>query len=120
MTITAALISGPHGMAEWPDHKIEMRVVLDRHGRLDMHAWEADPEAWVARRLRPDAPSVRGDVQYDPDEGWVLRFYQGHDQSPDAPRCVLGIGVGPLRPGHCISVIEPGWKHYGYRIVGVG
>ncbi len=59
-------------------------------------------------------------MQYDPDDGWWLRFFRGAAEGPDAPPHHLDFGAEPVRPGAYVVVVEPDGRRYDYRVVGVG
>jgi hypothetical protein len=86
VTVMLALAAGPGFPEGSPEHRYEIELVLDATGRPDAAAWAADPEPWRARRIRPGAEPLRGDVQHDPDHGWSIRFFEGAADSPDALR----------------------------------
>ena len=120
VTVTLALVSGPDpSQGENPEQRIEMRVVLDTAGRLDAEAWQADPASWTARRIRPDSTPIGGDVWFEPDHGWTLRFWRSEGEEAEAPPALLDPGPDPLRPGEYVTVTAASGKQYGYRVVGV-
>ncbi|MBW8269517.1 hypothetical protein [Caldovatus aquaticus] len=147
VTVTLAMAHGPGFPEGSPEHRYELRVVLDRRGCLNAEAWFADPEPWPVRRLWPGEPERRGDVQYDPDSGWFLRLFAGGRRGEgggsgaaqgapsdapaptqeataadlsDAPVQHMFHSPGPLRPGEYVSITEPDGREYSYRIVAVG
>lgn len=143
VTVTLAMAHGPGFPEGSPEHRYELRVILDSRGALDPGAWAADPEPWPARRLWPGEPERRGDVQYDPDSGWSLRLFGGAaapgggdgrtarqacgEAEPgaaadlsDAPLQQFLQVPGTMRPGEYLLITEPDGREYGYRIVGVG
>ncbi|WP_426956167.1 hypothetical protein [Muricoccus radiodurans] len=103
-----------------PEHRYELRLTLDPQGYPDPAAWQADPEPWPARRIWPGQGLMEGDVQYDPDEGWALRFFRRDDSPVDAPLHAVLRSRSPCRPGETVTIAEPDGREYAWRIVGVG
>jgi len=120
VTVTLAMAAGPGFPEGSPEHRYELRVVLDPRGCLDSEAGDADPEPWPVRRLWPGEPVQEGDVQHDPDNGWSLRLFGAAAEGPDAPLQSLIRARTPLRPGKYMTVVEPDGREYSYRIVGLG
>jgi hypothetical protein len=120
VTVLLALAAGPGFPRGSPDHRYEIELALDGAGRPDAAAWEADPTPWRARRIAPDTPPSTGDVQFDADNGWSIRFYHATADSPDAPETRFQAGADALRPGSYVSVSGPDGVEYAYRVVGVG
>jgi len=119
VTVTLALAAGP-GFAEGsPDHRYEIELALDATGRPDAAAWAATAEPWRARRIRPDAAPLRGDVRHDPDHGWSIRFFEAAADGPDAPEARFDCGPDPVRPGEHVTVTEPDGTGFDYRVVGI-
>ncbi|MCK8785068.1 hypothetical protein M0638_11800 [Roseomonas sp. NAR14] len=118
-TVTLVMAWGP-GLPEGsPGHRYEMSVTLDPQGHIDPAAWQADPNPWPARRIWPAEPERHGDVQYDPEYGWSLRFFGGAAQAPDVPLQDVLQPSGPMRPGEYVGIREADGEDYGYRIVSV-
>ena len=117
--VLLTLAAGPGFPEGSPEHRYEIDLVLDPAGRPDGAAWAADPAPWRARRITPGAPPVQGDVQYDADHGWTIRFYGAAPESPDAPESGLEFGPDSVRPGEYVTVTEPDGQAYAYRVVGV-
>jgi hypothetical protein len=128
VTVTLALAHGPGFPDGSPEHRYELRVILDSRGCLDPKAWLADPEPWPTRRTAPGGAVQRGDVQHDPDHGWYVTFVPSGDGGgggggggdPDAPVHHVLHATGPMRPGEYLTITEPDGRDYEYRIVGVG
>ena len=120
VTVILAMAAGPGFPAGSPDHRYEISLVLDATGRPDAAAWLADSSPWRARRIAPGADPVPGDVQYDPDHGWSIRFFGATAEGPDAPETRFDVGPDPVRPGEHVTVIEPDGTEFAYRVVGVG
>jgi hypothetical protein len=120
VTVLLAMTAGPGFPEGSPEHRYEIALALDQAGRPDGAAWQADLEPWRARRVAPGAAPAEGDVQFDPDNGWSIRFYGTAADSPDAPETRFDIGAEQLRPGGYVAVTEPDGSAYAYRIVGVG
>ncbi|MBR0671621.1 hypothetical protein [Neoroseomonas soli] len=119
-TVILALAAGPGFADGSPGHRYEIELSLDPGGRPDAAAWLADSNPWRARRIVPEAAPVQGDVQYDPDHGWSIRFYGASAEGPDAPETRFDCGPDPVRPGEYVTVTEPDGREYTYRVVGVG
>lgn len=120
VTVTLALVSGPGLPAgEHPERRIELEAVLDSSGRLDAGAWQADSRPWLARTVAPGAAPVEGDVQFDPDQGWSLRFWAGTTEGPDAMPAQFDPGADPIRPGEYVTLRQSDGRQFGYRVVGV-
>ncbi|MBP0465284.1 hypothetical protein J5Y09_15270 [Roseomonas sp. PWR1] len=119
VTVILALAAGPGFPDGSPDHRYEIDLALDAAGRPDAEAWAADPVPWRARRILPEAAPEQGDVQYDPDHGWSIRFFGRATEGPDAPETRFDCGVDPLRPGEHVTVTEPGGAAFAYRVVGI-
>ena len=118
-TILLALSAGPGFPDGSPGHRYEIELSLDAGGRPDAEAWAADPEPWRARRIAPGQDPVPGDVQYEPDHGWSIRFFGAAAEGPDAPETRFDCGPDPLRPGEYVTVTEPDGAQFAYRVVGV-
>lgn len=118
--VLLALAAGPGYPAGSPEHRYEIELALDAAGRPDGAAWVVDPEPWRARRVAPGVAPVEGDVQFDPDNGWSIRFYGAAADSPDAPEAQFDSGAEPVRPGEYVTVTEPDGVAFTYRVVGVG
>lgn len=119
-TVTLVLASGAHFPVGSPDHRYELDLTLDRDGRLDPAAWNEDEAAWAARRFRPGDPMQEGDVQYDEDQGWTLRFF-GEDEAgaDDTPLAASLHHEGPWRPGEIVTLRGRGGRESVWRIVAV-
>jgi hypothetical protein len=117
--VLLVLAPGP----SWPDgsaeHRYTLVAMLDSQGHLDPRGWQEDPEPWPAERTWPGEPLREGDVQYDPDSGWSLRFFGAPLQAPDAPLHNVIRGEALMRPGEYVTIAEPDGQEYAYRIVGV-
>lgn len=120
VTVLLAMAAGPGFPEGSPERRYEIALALDAAGRPDGAAWKADPEPWRARRIAPDAAPLEGDVQFDADTGWAIRFYGAAADSPDAPETRFDSGSEPVRPGEYVTVQEPDGAVFTYRIVGVG
>ncbi|GGJ38907.1 hypothetical protein GCM10011320_53160 [Neoroseomonas lacus] len=120
VTVLLALAAGPGFPEGSPDHRYEITLVLDAAGRPDGQAWAEDPAPWRARRIVPGAAPVEGDVQFEPDHGWSIRFFDAAAEGPDAPETGFDVGPDPMRPGEYVTVTEPGGTAFTYRVVGVG
>lgn len=119
VTITLAMGPGPGFPAGSPEHRYVLRLALDPEGRLDAVAWAADPAPWPAQRVSPGAPLRAGDVQYDPDAGWSLRFFGAAEDGADAPSVLMLPQDGAVRPGSYVTLVEPNDTPRDYRVVGV-
>ncbi len=119
VTVLLALATGPGFPQGSPDHRYEISLTLDAAGRPDGAAWLAEPEPWRARRITPDAAPIEGDVQFDADYGWSIRFFGAVADSPDVPEASFDCGTEPLRPGAYVTVTEPDGAAFVYRVVGV-
>ncbi|WP_198370242.1 hypothetical protein [Roseomonas rosulenta] len=113
------LAAGPGFPEGSPDHRYEIDLALDAGGHPDAAAWAADPEPWRARRIAPGVEPVQGDVQYEPDHGWSIRFFGAAADSPDAPETRFECGAEPVRPGEYVTVTEPDGAAFAYRVVAV-
>ena len=112
--------SGGSGLPEGsPEHRYEMELSLDGQGQPSAAAWLADPAPWKARRIWPRDGLMEGDVQYDPDLGWALRFFRRDDSAADAPLHAVIRGKGRLRPGENVTIAEPDGKENSWRVVSV-
>ena len=112
--------SGGPGLPEGsPEHRYELKLLLDAQGQPSAEAWLADPEPWPARRFWPRDGLMEGDVQYDPDLGWALRFFRQGDAAADAPLHAMIRGNIRLRPGENITLVEPDGQENAWRIVGI-
>ncbi|MEO3470962.1 hypothetical protein AAFN86_03775 [Roseomonas sp. CAU 1739] len=119
VTVLLALAAGPGFPEGNPEHRYEISLVLDPGGRPDTAAWLADPVPWRARRVTPGAAPVEGDVQFDPDHGWSIRFFGAAAEGPDAPETQFDCGTEPVRPGEYVTVTEPSGAMFSYRVVAV-
>ena len=119
VTVLLALAAGPGFPEGSPEHRYEIELALGAAGRPDGAAWVADPVPWRARRVTPGTSPIDGDVQFDPDNGWSIRFYGAAADSPDAPETRFDSGVEPVRPGEYVTVTEPDGAVFAYRVVGV-
>ncbi|MDB5317124.1 MAG: hypothetical protein JWO26_3794 [Rhodospirillales bacterium] len=118
LNVTLAMAPGPGFPEGSPDHRYIIALALDHDGRPDASAWIADDAPWRAMRIRPGETDIRGDVQYDPDSGWSLRFFNLADDRSDAPTTGL-IVHETLRPGAYVTVNEPQGEPRSFRVVGV-
>jgi len=115
-----ALAAGPGFPDGSPEHRYEITLALDATGRPDGQAWAAHQEPWRARRIMPGTAPVEGDVQFDPDNGWSIRFFGAAAEGPDAPETRFDCGPEPVRPGEYVTVTEPDGAAFTYRVVAVG
>ena len=118
--VTLSMVAGPGFPLGCQDHRYEIELALDATGYLDPLAWAEDPAPWRARHYRPDAPPEQGDVQYDGDNGWFIRFSGSLAERFDAPEARFDPGTSPIRPGEHVTITEVDGGVYDYRIVGVG
>lgn len=118
MTVTLAMAPGPGFPQGSPEHRYVLSLALDGDARPDAVAWAADADAWPALCLRPGEADMKGDVQYDEDGGWSLRFFGGDDDRSDAPTTGLNVQEG-LRPGGYVTINEPKGDARTFRVVGV-
>ena len=119
-TVTLVLASGARFPEGSPDHRYELELTLDRDGRIDGAAWAADDAPWPARRFRPGDPMQEGDVQYDEDHGWSLRFFDdGEAGADDTPLAASLSYDGPWRPGEIVTLLGRGKRESAWRIVAV-
>ncbi|NBQ74006.1 MAG: hypothetical protein EBU14_01305 [Acetobacteraceae bacterium] len=119
MLVTLSLAAGPGFPLGCVDHRYEIELALDAAGHPDALAWAEDPAPWRARRYRPDAPPEQGDVQYDGDNGWFIRFSGSQAERLDAPEARFDPGTSPIRPGEHVTITEPEGGLFDYRIVAV-
>jgi hypothetical protein len=120
MRVTLSLAAGPGYPMGCTDHRYEIELALDPAGHPDGQAWAEDPAPWRARRYRPDGPPEQGDVQYDGENGWFIRFSGSLAERFDAPEARFDPGSSPIRPGEYVTITEPDGGVFDYRIVGVG
>jgi len=118
MTVTLAMAPGPGFPEGSPDHRYVLALALDHDGRPDAAAWISDATPWPAMRFRPAETDTHGDVQWDEDSGWSLRFFNQADDRSDAPTTGLVVHEG-LRPGAYVTVNEPEGEARSFRVVGV-
>lgn len=118
--VTLVLANGPGFPQGSADHRYEISVTLTPGGHLDPAAWLADPAPWPAVRAWPGGAPRPGDVQWDEDTGWSLRFFPTEGEGPDAPLQAIIRHTGQLRPGEYVTIRELNGRDYGYRVVGVG
>ncbi|MFC0410018.1 hypothetical protein [Roseomonas elaeocarpi] len=112
--------SGGPGLPEGsPEHRYEINLTLDGGGLPSAEAWQADPAPWLARRIWPGDGLSEGDVQYDPDLGWTLRFFRQPGAADDAPLHAMIQGHLRLRPGEHVTIVEPDGRSNSWRVVGV-
>ncbi|MBX6747281.1 MAG: hypothetical protein IRY87_35065 [Acetobacteraceae bacterium] len=119
-TVTLVMAAGPGFPGGSPAHRYELDVALDAAGHLDARAWQTDPRPWVARRYWPGEPMLSGEVLYDPDTGWSMRFSPRADDAGDAPLHEVIRGPALMRPGDYLTIREPDGAEYSYRIVSTG
>lgn len=119
MTVTLVMAAGPGFPEGSPEHRYVLQMVLDAEGHPDPAAWAGDTAPWRARRIRPEEPEIAGDVQYDEDDGWSLRFAAAAADRPDAPATHLALHEPILRPGAYVTVTEAEEEPRDYRVVGV-
>lgn len=119
VTVLLALAVGPGFPQGSADHRYEIELALDAAGHPDAAAWLAEPEPWRARRTIPGAVPLQGDVQFDADHGWSIRFFGSAADGPDAPEARFDCGTEPMRPGAYVTVTEPDGAEFAYRVVGV-
>ncbi len=117
--VTLVLAAGrgfPSGSA---DHRYEVELALDPLGRPDAAAWQADPAPWPARRFRPGAPQRSGEVRFDADTGWSLRFPPtGPEEAGELTEPLLN--ATSLRPGEHVTLRGGDGADFAYRVVSVG
>ena len=118
--VTLSLVAGPGFPLGCQDHRYEIELALDATGHADPVAWQEDPAPWRARHYGLDAPPEQGDVQYDGDNGWFIRFSGSLAERFDAPEARFDPGTSPIRPGEHVTITEVDGGVYDYRIVGVG
>lgn len=114
------LANGPGFPEGSTEHRHEITLTLDSTDLPDAAAWAADPADWPASRVWPGEPDMRGDVQFDADGGWSLRFFGRPGDAADAPNAALLIGPAPVRPGQHVTIREPNGVEYVWRVVNVG
>ena len=119
MLVTLSLAAGPGFPLGCVDHRYEIELALDAAGHPDALAWAEDPAPWRARRIRPVAPPEQGDVQYDGDNGWFIRFSGSQAERLDAPEARFDPGTSPIRPGEHVTITELEGGLFDYRIVAV-
>lgn len=102
-----------------PAPRYELDLRLDAQGLPDAEAWRRGTAPWPARGEWPGRPPVEGDVQYDPDTGWALRFFPAEAQAPDAPLHELVQLPSSMRPGELVRIREPSGVEHAWRIVSV-
>lgn len=118
--VTLVMANGPGLPQGSAGHRYELDVALTPGGHLDADAWRNSAAPWPATRIWPGEPPSTGDVQWDEDTGWSLRFFPGDGERVDAPLHSLITNAGQLRPGEYVTIQEPDGGEYGYRVVGVG
>lgn len=118
--VTLVMANGPGLPQGSADHRYELDVALTPGEHLDADAWRTSAAPWPATRTWPGEPPRTGDVQWDEDTGWSLRFFPGDGERVDAPLHSLITNAGQLRPGEYVTIQEPDGGEYGYRVVGVG
>ena len=112
--------SGGSGLPEGsPEHRYELQLSLDGQGQPSETAWLADAQPWQARRIWPGDGFMEGDVQYDPDLGWALRFFRQGENAADAPLHAMIRGNVRLRPGENVTIMEPDGGENAWRVVSV-
>ncbi len=110
--------SGGPGLPEGsPEYRYEFQLSLDQNGHPSVEAWLADAEPWRARRFWPRDGLIDGDVQYDPDLGWALRFFRQERDAADAPLHAVIRGNVRLRPGENVTIVEPDGQENAWRVV---
>lgn len=117
--VTLSLAAGPGFPMGSVDHRYALQLALDASGHPDAHAWAEDPAPWRAQRFRPDAAPEPGDVQYDGENGWFIRFSTSAAECFDAPEARFDPGHSPIRPGEHATITEPDGGVFDYRIVSV-
>jgi hypothetical protein len=118
--VTLVMANGPGFPQGSADHRYELSVALTPGGHLDPTAWQADPTPWPATRAWPGEPLRQGDVQWDEDTGWSLRFFPASGEAVDAPLHALIRHAGQLRPGEYVTIREAQGGEYGWRVVSTG
>jgi hypothetical protein len=118
--VTLVMANGPGFPQGSADHRYELAVTLTPGGHLDPAAWRADPSPWQATRSWAGSPPRPGDVQWDDETGWSLRFVPATGEDVDTPPHALIRNAGRLRPGEYVTIREPDGTEYGYRVVSVG
>ena len=122
----ALLILSPSGGTGLPEgsreHRYEITLTLGPDGLPSPGAWQADPDPWPARRLWPGEGLSEGDVQYDEDLGWALRFFRRGGQASaamDAPLHAVMQLRARLRPGENVTLVEADGQEHAWRVVGL-
>lgn len=118
--VLLALAAGPGFPGGDPEQRYQITLAFDGADRPDPAAWAADPEPWRASRMRPGEPPMQGDVQFDGDNGWSIRFFSGAADSPDAPESGFDFGADPVRLGSYATITEADGARRVYRVVQIG
>ncbi len=108
--LTLVLVQGPGK----PDGDIEDRLVLTplltREGFLDVDAYHASAEPWLAWRMRRTAePRALEILRID--EGWALQSTNSEDDP------VWTFDGSVFRPGELVRLHRPNGDQYLFRIV---
>lgn len=115
--VTLVMANGPGFPQGSADHRYELSVRLTPGGQLDAAAWQADPNTWPATRYRPGEAPRGGDVQWDDETGWSLRFFAASGGAIDAPLQALIRNAGQLRPGEYLTIQESEGPACSWRVV---
>ena len=112
--------AGGGGLPEGsPDYRYEFDLELDHDRTPRVAAWTEDSWPWFARRVW-NGEATEGDVQYDEDSGWAMRFFPRAEHAPDAPLQSHFRNGARFRPGEIVSVSEADGRDYAWRVVSVG
>ncbi len=103
-----------------PEHRYEFDLTLDHQGMAQPEAWVEESWPWRAQRLWPGEGALNGDVQYDEDYGWALRFFGRAGDAPDAPLQAFFRTNTRFRPGEIVSLTEADGREHPWRVVSVG
>ena len=115
--VTLVMATGPGFPQGDAGHRYELSVALTPGGHLDPVAWQQDTQPWPAVRFWPGGPPRTGDVHWDEDTGWSLRFFPASGEAADAPLHALIRNPGQLRPGEYVTIRETEGGEYAYRVV---
>ena len=118
--VTLVMANGPGFPLGSADHRIEMSVGLTPGGLLDQAGWLADPNPWPVTRIWPGEAPRSGDVYWDAESGWSLRFFPANGEAVDTPPQALIRNAGQLRPGEYVTIWEPQGTEYAWRVVSTG
>ena len=110
--ITMLLAQAPWAPNGDLNDQIDLLVQLNPQGHMDAAAYEADPESWVATRIRP-GESPRPGRLMRVDGGWFVRGPKGDDEP------LWDFTADILRPGEVVSLRQPDGTLLLFRIVAV-